>query len=88
MRLSYAVNQGNEMNRTEKAALRESVIVVIMGVLINFPLQTLLLWLTIDIWSWKNTLLISIFIQSVITFVALVRVFSIRMSFSRRSKRA
>tara|TARA_B100000029_G_scaffold482019_1_gene531606 strand:+ start:3817 stop:4083 length:267 start_codon:yes stop_codon:yes gene_type:complete len=88
MRLSYAVNQGNKMNRTEKAALRESVIVVIMGVLINFPLQTLLLWLTIDIWSWKNTLLISIFIQSVITFVALVRVFSIRMSFSRRSKRA
>ncbi len=88
MRLSYAVNQGNKMNRTEKAALRESVIVVIMGVLINFPLQTLLLWLTIDIWSWKNTLLISIFIQSVITFVALVRVFSIRMSFSRRSTRA
>ena len=28
------------MNRTEKAAFRESVIVVMMGMGINFPLQT------------------------------------------------
>jgi len=31
------------MNRTEKAAFRESVIVVMMGMVINFPLQTFLL---------------------------------------------
>ena len=71
------------MNETEKTAFRESVIVVFMGLIINFPLQTLLLWLTIDIWSWKNTLLISIFTQSILTIVALIRVFSIRMRFVR-----
>ena len=71
------------MNKTEKTAFRESVIVVFMGLIINFPLQTLLLWLTIDIWSWKNTLLISIFTQTILTIVALVRVFSIRMRFVR-----
>ena len=49
------------MNKTEKTAFRESVIVVMMGMVINFPLQTFLLWLTIDNWSWTNTLLISIF---------------------------
>ena len=71
------------MNKTEKIAFRESVIVVIMGMVINFPLQTFLLWLTIDNWSWTNTLSISIFIQTIITLVALVRVFSIRMRFTR-----
>jgi hypothetical protein len=71
------------MNKTEKTAFRESVIIVFMGLIINFPLQTLLLWLTIDIWSWKNTLLISIFTQTILTIVALIRVFSIRMRFVR-----
>lgn len=71
------------MNKTEKTAFRESLIVVFMGLIINFPLQTFLLWLTIDIWSWKNTLLISIFTQSILTIVALIRVFSIRMRFIR-----
>jgi len=71
------------MNKTEKTAFRESIIVVFMGLIINFPLQTFLLWLTIDIWSWKNTLLISIFTQTILTIVALIRVFSIRMRFVR-----
>ena len=71
------------MNRTEKAAFRESVIVVMMGMVINFPLQTFLLWLTIDSWSWTNTLLISIFTQSILTLAALIRGYSIRMRLTR-----
>ncbi|MGY8772853.1 MAG: hypothetical protein ACKVID_05660 [Gammaproteobacteria bacterium] len=71
------------MNNKEKAAFRESVIVVMMGLIINFPLQTFLLWLTIDSWSWTNTLAISIFTQAILTVVALVRVYSIRMRFLR-----
>jgi|TARA_B110000305_G_scaffold108513_1_gene122119 hypothetical protein len=71
------------MNNKEKAAFRESVIVVMMGLIINFPLQTFLLWLTINSWSWTNTLAISIFTQAILTVVALVRVYSIRMRFLR-----
>ena len=71
------------MNKTEKTAFRESIIVVMMGLVINFPLQTFLLWLTIDNWSWTNTILISIFTQTILTLVALVRVFSILMRFKR-----
>jgi hypothetical protein len=71
------------MNKTEKTAFRESIIVVMMGLVINFPLQTFLLWLTIDNWSWTNTILISIFTQAILTMVALVRVYSIRMRFKR-----
>ena len=42
------------MNKTEKIALREAMIVVFMGAAINFPLQTYLLWLTIDSWQWSD----------------------------------
>ena len=71
------------MNKTEKIALRESVIVVLMGALINFPLQTFLLWLTIDSWQWSDPLKISMFIQLIITVIALIRVYTIRKRFQR-----
>ena len=71
------------MNKTEKIALRESVIVVLMGAFINFPLQTFLLWLTIDSWQWSDPLKISMFIQLIITVIALIRVYTIRMRFQR-----
>ena len=71
------------MNKTEKVAFREAVIVVMMGAVISFPLQTFLLWLTIDNWQWSNPLTISLFTQTILTLVALVRVFSIRMRFQR-----
>ena len=66
------------MNRTEKNAFREALIIVLMGAVINFPLQTFLLWLTIDNWHWSNPLMISLFVQAILTLVALVRVFSTR----------
>jgi len=71
------------MNKTEKVALRESIIIVLMGAVINFPLQTYLLWLTIDNWQWADPLKISVFIQLIITVVALLRVYAIRMRFQR-----
>jgi membrane protein DedA with SNARE-associated domain len=71
------------MNKTEKVALRESIIIVLMGAVINFPLQTYLLWLTIDNWQWSDPLKISMFIQLIITVVALLRVYTIRMRFQR-----
>ena len=71
------------MNKTEKVALREAVIVVLMGAVINFPLQTYLLWLTINNWQWSDPLKISVFIQLIITVVALIRVYAIRMRIQR-----
>ena len=71
------------MNKTEKVALREAVIIVLMGAIINFPLQTYLLWLTIDNWQWVDPIKISMFVQLIITVVALIRVYAIRMRFQR-----
>lgn len=61
------------MNKTEKVAFREAVIVVLMGAVINFPLQTFLLWLTIDNWSWSNPLTISLFTQSIYVLINVLR---------------
>jgi hypothetical protein len=71
------------MNQTEKTAFRESIIIVLIGLAINFPLQTFLLWITIDRWHWSDPLTISIFTQCIITFVALLRIYTIRMRFTR-----
>ena len=71
------------MNKTEKIELREAMIIVFMGLIINFPLQTFLLWLTIDNWQWSDPLRISIFVQLIITIVAFIRVYIIRMRFQR-----
>ncbi|MDC3326067.1 hypothetical protein OAV69_04460 [Gammaproteobacteria bacterium] len=62
------------MNKTEKVAFREAVIVVLMGAVINFPLQTFLLWLTIDNWSWSNPITISIFTQSILMLTLQIKV--------------
>ena len=45
--------------------------------------RTFLLWITIDRWHWSDPLSISIFTQLVITAVALIRIFTIRMRFTR-----
>ena len=71
------------MNQTERTACRESIIIVLIGLAINFPLQTFLLWITIDRWHWSDPLTISIFTQCIITFVALLRIYAIRMRFTR-----
>ena len=71
------------MNKTEKVALREAVIVVLMGAVIIFAFPTSLLWLPIDIWQWADPIKISIFVQLIITVVALIRVYAIRMRFQR-----
>ena len=69
------------MNQTERTAFRESIIIVFIGLCINFPLQTFLLWITIDRWHWSDPLSISIFTQLVITAVALIRIFTLRIFF-------
>ena len=71
------------MNKTEKIALKRVDYSCIMGAVINFPLQTYLLWLTIDNWQWSDPLKISVFIQLIITVVAFIRVYVIRMRFQR-----
>ena len=74
------------MTKTEKAALQESVVQVGAALLINFPLQTFLLWLFIEQWQWTSALLISLSTTFIFTVVALIRTYMIRMEIEKRRR--
>ena len=74
------------MTKTEKAALQESVVQVGVALAINFPLQTFMLWLMIEQWQWTSAFLISITTTFIITIVALIRTYMIRMEMAYGEK--
>ena len=74
------------MTNTEKAALQESVVQVAVALAINFPLQTLMLWLMIERWQWESAFLISLTTTFIMTVVALIRTYMIRMEIEKRRR--
>ena len=75
-----------KLTKTEKAALKESVIQLGAALLINFPLQTFLLWLFIEQWQWTSAFLISLVTTFIFTIVALIRTYMIRMEIEKRRR--
>ncbi len=74
------------MTKTEKAALQESVVQVGVALAINFPLQTIMLWLMIERWHWESALVISLTTTFIMTVVALIRTYMIRMEIEKRRR--
>ena len=75
------------MTKTEKAALQESVVQVGAALIINFPLQTFLLWLFIERWALGQVhFLISLTTTFIFTVVALIRTYMIRMEIEKRRR--
>jgi hypothetical protein len=74
------------MTKTEKAALQESVVQVGVALAINFPLQTIMLWLMIERWQWESAFLISLTTTFIMTVVALIRTYMIRMEIEKRRR--
>jgi len=63
---------------------KETATTVGTGLLINYPLNLFLLFVCIDLWGMTNTFYIGTLITTLMTFVAYVRVYSIRRWFSVR----
>jgi hypothetical protein len=63
---------------------KETATTVGTGLLINYPLNLFLLFVCIDLWGMTNTFYIGTLITGLMTFVAYVRVYSIRRWFSAR----
>ena len=75
------------MTKTEKFAMNESLIQVGSALVINFPLQTFMLWLLVEKWNWTSAFLISVVTTAVFTVVALIRTYMIRMEIEKRRRR-
>ena len=69
------------MNKRQKKALKESLVIVGAGFVINWPISFVLLYWFIDVLD-LSSLTVSILLTGCITLIALIRVFAIRMWFS------
>ena len=70
------------MNRQKKEAIKETLVTVFTGLVVNWPISLGFLYLCIDILE-LSTLNTSIVITIGMTVVALLRVYTIRMHFSK-----
>jgi hypothetical protein len=73
------------MNRRQKKALKESAITVFSGMIINWPASIVFLYVFIDVMK-LDIFITSIYMTIGFTFVALLRVFIIRMILSKKDE--
>ena len=70
------------MNQRQRKALKESLVTVGTGLILNWPISIVLLYLFIDVLE-LSTLMVSIWLTLVFTVIAVFRVFIIRMWYSK-----
>ena len=70
------------MNRQKKEAIKETLVTVFTGLVVNWPISLGFLYLCIDILE-LSTLSTSIVVTTGMTVVALLRVYTIRMHYSK-----
>jgi|TARA_B110000263_G_C15270334_1_gene493173 hypothetical protein len=70
------------MNERQKTAMKETLVTVGTGLLINWPISIVLLYLFIDVLA-LPTIIVSILLTASFTIIATIRVFTIRMWFSK-----
>lgn len=69
------------MNRKTQA-LKESIVTVGTGLIINWPISIALLYVFIDILA-LSTFMVSVWLTLCFTLIAVIRVYLIRMFFTR-----
>ncbi len=70
------------MNQRQRKAFKESLVTVGTGLLLNWPISIVLLYLFIDVLA-LSTLVVSVLLTGVFTIIAVIRVFIIRMWYSK-----
>jgi|TARA_B110000196_G_scaffold263154_1_gene235281 hypothetical protein len=73
------------MNRRQKKAIKESAITVFSGMMINWPVSIVFLYWFIDVLK-LDIFITSIYMTIGFTFVALLRVYIIRMILSKKDE--
>ena len=74
------------MNKRQKKALKESVVTVFSGMLINWQVSIVFLYLFIDVLK-LGILEASVYMTIGFTVVALIRVYIIRLFFEKKNER-
>ena len=74
------------MNKEVRQRHKETFTTVFTGLLVNYPLNLLGLFICIDLWGMTNTLHIGTTVTAWMTVVAYVRVYTIRRYFGRKKE--
>ena len=75
------------MSKTTRKLHKETFTAVGTGLLVNYPLNMILLYVFLDVLEWNDTVIIATSITGLMTFVAYTRVYIIRRHFSRQERR-
>jgi len=70
------------MNKRQRIAFKETLVTVFTGLVINWPISIVLLYLFIDVLA-LSTFTVSILLTVAFTVIAIIRVFTIRMWFTK-----
>jgi len=70
------------MNKRQRTAFKETLVTVFTGLVINWPISIVLLYLFIDVLA-LSTFTVSILLTASFTIIAIIRVFTIRMWFTK-----
>jgi putative effector of murein hydrolase len=66
------------MTVNKKDIFKETLVLVLSGLAINFPLNIVILYVLIDVMEIKNTIVLSVVATAIFTAVALARTYTIR----------
>jgi len=64
-------------------AFKQSLVTVFTGLIINFPLQFIILYLCLDVLGLSDPLIISIYSAAIMTVTAIVRCYIINIYFDK-----
>ena len=70
------------MNKRQRIAFKETLVTVFTGLVINWPISIVLLYLFIDVLA-LSTFTVSILLTVAFSVIAIIRVFTIRMWFTK-----
>lgn len=74
------------MSKTTRKLHKETFTAVGTGLLVNYPLNMILLYVFLDVLEWTDTVIIATCITGLMTVVAYSRVYIIRRHFSRQER--
>ena len=72
------------MSKTTRKLHKETFTAVGTGLLVNYPLNMILLYWFLDVLQWTDTVIIATSITGLMTFVAYTRVYIIRRHFHNK----
>lgn len=76
-----------EGDKRNNNTVKESLVIVLTGTLINYPLSLFLLWVFLDLLEINSVFWIGTFSTLVMTFVAFIRVYYIRGYYDSRYRK-